>query len=567
MSLDGLKLQKHKILHRNIANLCMFVVLQYKGGFFMLCKVCNKEFKRLTASHIKTHGLTYEEYQKEYESEAYDEKQKREVVIKFFDDFYITTRYKFLKYLPSKEGAPITVNVHDNKALNDNEGTKRRTYHLTESDLHAHLQGKETIGIFFPNGHTKLIGLDIDRNDKDLLYRLVTFLNANGIDEKCMLISSSGGKGYHVDIFLSNLLPQVIVDNFHQVILDTLNVTDDIIELRGGTSKAGYKLPLGVHFKTGCFCDICDATGNRVQNYLDVLKTRERVDINVITSISQDVYKPIMSDEEQYKKQELLDSITVLPQYANTPQDKIESIKKLLKNGVHEKGNRNNSIFNVALYLKDQGYCLAETKKEIFDWIKGKWSKSVVDETMLKQAQTTIQNVYEKDKPFLAGPRQITISDIEIREILSVKTKNKLQTKALTRLYYVLAIHCKAYADEKGVFYMTYEQMGQAGIDGNRQRVKAQLDKLQELGKLTIVRSGESQERSYKKLPNKYHLPAFNVNVVGVTYNKAFTLCDQEEKCMNCLERAYCHLLPERERAKYLKGKEFKELEKCPYNE
>lgn len=533
----------------------------------MLCKVCNKEFKRLTASHIKKHGLTYEEYQKQYEGEAYDEKQKREEVIKFFNDFYITIRYKFLKYLPSRDGVPITENVKRNKEINENDGSKKREFPLVDSDLHAHLQGKQTIGIFFPNGVTGLIGLDIDRNDKDLLYRLVMFLNANGIDEKCMLISSSGGKGYHVDIFLSILLDQGIVDNFHQVILDTLNVTKEVIELRGGTSKTGYKLPLGVHFKTGCFCDICDAKGNRVQNYLDVLKTRERVDINVITGISKDVYKPMMSDEEQYKKQELLDSTTFLTQYANTPKDKIESIKKLLKNGVHETGYRNKSVYKVALYLKDQGYCLAETKEEVFNWIQEKWSKSVVDSEMLKQAKTTIENVYKNDSPFLAGPRDITISDIEIREVLSVKTKNKLQTKALTRLYYVLAIHSKAYADAKGNFYMTYEQMAQAGIDGNRQRVKAQLEKLQELGKLIIVRSGETQERSYKKLPNKYRLPAFNANTVAVTNNRAFTLCQQEAKCANCLERAYCHLLPARERAKYLKGKEFKEVEKCPYNE
>ncbi|NUC20405.1 hypothetical protein HUC00_28655 [Bacillus mycoides] len=533
----------------------------------MLCKVCNKEFKRLTASHIKKHGLTYEEYQRQYESEAYDEKQKREVVIKFFDDFYITTRYKFLKYLPSKDGAPITVNVHDNKALNDNEGTNRRTYYLTDSDLHAHLQGKETIGIFFPNGFTKLIGLDIDRNDKELLYRLVMFLNANGIDEKCMLISSSGGKGYHVDIFLSVLLPQVIVDNFHQVILDTLNVTNDIIELRGGTSKAGYKLPLGVHFKTGCFCDICDVKGNRVQNYLDVLKTRERVDKNVITGITKDVYEPYMTDEEQYKKQELLDSAKLLRQYANTPKDKIESIKKLLKNGVHETGYRNNSVYKVALYLKDQGYCLAETKEEVFNWIQEKWSKSVVDNEMLKQAKTTIENVYKNDSPFLAGPRDITISDIEIREVLSVKTKNKLQTKALTRLYYVLAIHSKAYADEKGNFYMTYEQMAEAGLNADRRDLKRQIEKLAELGKVIIKRSGESQKRSYKKLPNQYMLPAFIPNTVRIESKTAFTLCQQEAKCVDCLERAYCHLLPARERAKYLKGKEYKSLEKCPYNE
>jgi hypothetical protein len=531
----------------------------------MLCKVCNKKFKRLTASHLKTHGLTYEEYLKEYEGEAYQKKQQQKAIIDFFNEFYITVRYKFLKYLPSREGKPITVDVYKNKEINKEEGTKRREYPLSDSDLQAHLEGKETIGIFFPSGYTKLIGLDIDKPDKDLLYRLVMLLQSYGLDEKNMLISSSGGKGYHVDIFLANLLPRLVVDNFHKVLLDALNVDKTVIELRGGTSEAGYKLPLGVHFKTGCFCDICDAKGNRVQDPLEVLKTREKANINIITTAAKSFYVPIMTDEEHHEKEELISSVKLLPQYTNTAETKIESIKKLLKNGIHEKGNRNNSVFNVALYLKDQGYCLAEAKKEIFDWIGNKWSKSVVDDEVLRQAKTTIESVYKNDKPFLAGAREITISDTEIREILSIKTNNKLQTKSLRRLYYVLAIHSKAYADKKGVFYMTYEQMAQAGLNADRRDLKKQLEKLAEMGKLIIVRSGEKQERGYKKLPNKYFLPAFKQNTVQES--KTFKICHLEEKCSDCLERAFCHLLPARERAQYLKGKEFKQLQKCPYNE
>lgn len=531
----------------------------------MLCKVCNKQFKRLTASHFKTHGLSYDEYLKQYEGEVYEQRQEQQAIIDFFNEFYITVRYKFLKYLPSKEGRPITVDIYKNKEINENEGSKKlREYPLSEGDLKAHLEGKETIGIFFPNGFTKVIGLDIDVPDTDLLYRLTMLLQSFGLDEKNILVSSSGGKGFHVDIFLENLLPREIADNFHATILDNLNVDKTVIELRGGTSEQGYKLPLGIHFKTGSFCDISDFKGNRVRKPLEVLKTREKAAISWITTASHSFYVPIMTDEEQHEKEELISSVKLLPQYANTPETKIESIKQLLKNGLHEKGNRNNSIFNVSLYLKDQGYCLAETKEEVMNWIGKKWSKSIVDKEVLDQAKTTIESIYKQDKPFIAGAKEITISDVEIREILLLKTNNKLQTKALRRLYYVLAIHSKAYADKKGVFYMTYEQMAQAGIDANRQRVKTQLEKLAELGKLSIVRTGVTQDKGFKKLPNQYLLPAFRPNTVRL--GKEFKICQLEEKCSDCLERAFCHLLPTRERAAHLKGKEFKQLPKCPYN-
>lgn len=531
----------------------------------LLCKVCNKKFKRLTASHLKTHGLTYDEYLKKYEGEVYEKKQQQQAIIDFFNEFYISVRYKFLKYLPNRKGLPITIDTRDNKEINSKEGSKLREYPLCDSDLIAHLEGRETIGIFFPNNYTKLIGLDVDVPDTDLLYRLTMLLQSFGLNEKNILVSSSGGKGYHVDIFLANVLLREIVDNFHATILDMLNVDKKVIELRGGTSNQGYKLPLGVHFKTGAFCDICDFKGNRVENPLEVIKTREKANINVITSTARSVYVPIMTDEEYYEKEELINSIKLLPQYSNELETKIKSIERLLENGVHEKGNRNNSIFNVALYLKDQGYCLAETKKFIFKWISDKWSKSIIDKEVWTQANTTIEHIYKHDKPFITKEKDITISDIEIKEILSVKTRNKLQTRALRRLYYALAIHSKAFADKNGVFYMTYEQMAQVGLNPDRKDLKRQLEKLAELGKLIIVRSG----RSRKKLPNKYSLPAFKPNPVvqnTKTQSKTFKICHLEEKCSNCLERAFCHLLPTRERTKYLKGKEFKQLPKCPYN-
>ena len=35
---------------------------------YIKCKVCNKKFKAITASHLKTHGMTFKEYNKKYGS-------------------------------------------------------------------------------------------------------------------------------------------------------------------------------------------------------------------------------------------------------------------------------------------------------------------------------------------------------------------------------------------------------------------------------------------------------------------------------------------------------------------
>lgn len=528
----------------------------------MKCKICNKEFKRLTASHIKTHNITYAEYLEKYEKDLSDKKH----IIEFFKEYYIGVRYRFLKYLPQNNGTPFTIDIKKNKRENELKGTKKRTWPLTDKELQEHLEGKGTVGIYFPNGYTKIIGLDIDIPSKELLKQLVELLYSYGISDKQMLLSSSGGKGYHVDIFLESLIPDQITDQFHKVILKELKVDKHVIELRGGSSKQGYKLPLGIHFKTGAICTLCDINGDIVQNPLPVLKSREKAHTSVIAAVAKIRYFPTLTDEQHYEMQELQDSYEASGMYDNTVEQKIASIEKLLKDGFHEGTNRNNTIFKVSMYLKDiKGLCLAEAKKEIFNWIGKTWSKSIVDGEMLEQAKTTIEGVYRRNAHLQAGgARKVTISQHEIKEILSVTTKNKLQTQALRRLYYAMAIHSKAYADKNGEFYFTYEQMAKTGVAGNRTRVKTQIEQLQEMGKVMIIRQNESQQKGIKKLPNIYFLP--NLVSVEVTAVKQFDVCSHEEKCSDCLERAYCHLLPSKERAKYIKGKEFKQLPSCPYN-
>ncbi|MEM1506343.1 hypothetical protein RG959_23470 [Domibacillus sp. 8LH] len=541
----------------------------------MLCKVCNKEFKRLTASHTKTHGLTYEEYLKQYEVEVYKTRQEQKEIIGFFDEFYITVRHKFLEYIPSRRGLPYTTNTISNfEEKQRAENTKKlRTHYLADDDLKSHLNYKKTIGVFFEEKHTKFIGLDIDIPDEKLLNKLTMLLQSWGFDEKNLLASKSGSKGFHVDIFLDSLVKRDLVDVFYQIVLNMLDADDKEIELRGGTSELGYKLPLGIHFKKGEFCPICDFKGEPIENYMDVIRTRKKASADLIQAVldREGIYSGIedefaTEDDEIFKSEadEIIGTVSAVSTYdPATLHEKIESIKRLLENGVHEKGKRNNAIYNVSLFLKHEGYCLADAKQTIKDWISEKWNPSIVDKDILHQASSVPESVFKNNSPILAGTKEVVITENDIREILSVETNNRLQMKALQRVYYALTLHAKAYSDQDGVFYMTYEQMSQAGLGDNRQRVKKQIDKLVEMGKVEIIRRN-APKNYFKRLPNQYKLPAFVPRDIQTV--KIFKICELSERCSNCLERAYCHLLPARERSKYLKGKEYKETPKCPYN-
>jgi len=524
------------------------------------CLECGKELGRITASHVKTHGMTYEDYQAKYEPDKLAQKKEVQEVVKFFNDFYITLRKKYLLY-PKKISHPITVNVAKGDITLDN-GYVIKPQALSDYHLQGHLTGGAVVGIHFPMGKTKVIGFDIDIPDTDLLCRLHEVLIQYGIPETAILMSHSGSKGYHVDVFLDSWVSRDSVSKFYKIIIKDLLVLPSVIELRGGVEELGYKLPLGYHQKTNAFCFICNENGERVINYLEVLRTRTKADKDVIAIVTEVFEDELLEESELKAISEVVDSVTI-PEY--TAEGQLKNIQRLLLDGVQEVGYRNKSIFKVALYLKDyENLSKAECIRRINEWIASKWSSSVIDKPILEQAKQVVKSVYDNDTHLKFERAKVVsakVSTRDLKEILTVKTNNKLQTQVLRKMYYVLLLHSRLLGG--GVFYMTYERMTAYGLSTDRRRLKQHVEKLAELGKVEIIRQGESREKGYKKLPNQYNLPLFDGQVV-TGRGKLFTLCGRAEKCSNCFERAACYLLSARERSEVVKGKEFKAVGTCP---
>lgn len=509
------------------------------------CKICNREFKKITTSHLKKHNYTMEQYIREYEPEQAREK----ATIKFINDFYIKVRYKFLQYT---NGQPYTVKKGES-----------RSWGLCDNDIKAHLQGKKTIGIYFPKDFSNLIGLDIDILDIDLLNKTYNTILGYGINDSNILISHSGGKGYHLDIFLHQMIDKSIINKFYEVLLNDLGSNKKEIELRGGGNQA-YKLPLGFHHKTNNYCYPCNEWGREVNN--SILSDIKKLDIQILSDIVEINYKANTSDIDLIIKfEELNETINMLPIYQNTNDNKIKQAENLINNGVHEKGKRHISIREITAYYKDiKGYCLAETMDIMKQWIDTKWNKSIIDNEVKSNLKSTVKSVYRTGYRFKVQANKINITLPEIKEVFSIEVGNKLQNEALRRLYYAFLIHSKAYANSEGIFYMTYEQINKMGGNKDRTSLSNQIQKLSELNKLIVVeRNTKGEGNNFKKKPNKYKLNQF------ISYEKeikAFTVCNDGELCKDCLYKALCYLSNDKDRRKYIKGKRYKNLDNCPYN-
>lgn len=512
---------------------------------YKLCKICGE--KRANKQHIKTHGISFDDYLKKYEPEKYHEQQ----AIKAINELYITTRYKHAEM--NQYGAYSTYSTFDGIGI-------KRKYALVDSDIQAHLKHKKTLAVFTPRDYSKFLILDIDERDSVILENVYRAISAY-IPAKDIHCSYSGNKGYHVAVFFKELVPKSVLNKFYKIIMDDLG-NPHKIELLGADDKP-VKLPLGINFKNkdnyDNFCYFCDEHGNDcgpdILDSWQYIQSIKPIDPEPIyTAVKSNYSEKIgrlshFSDDELIEIDELRELATKAHFVNYSLSNKIDTIEKAIELGMNEPGTRHKTMLNIAIYLKDiKGCDIEETRSFLRDWISKQDTELYKSNSweIEKDIKHMTKSVYTNDYKLKTNKREVTLTALDLKEILSVKGK------ALRRLYFILYIHGKAYCDNTGAFYMTYKQIGQAGNKSRRQHIKKQIRRLEQLGKVEIM-----QQDQYKK-PNKYRIPALSQEVSLTVGIEEFNICDLN--CDNCLEKACSYLLTPEEIKEFFDRRNIKEV-------
>ena len=196
-------------------------------------------------------------------------------------------------------------------------------------------------------------------------------------------------------------------------------------------------------------------------------------------------------------------------------------------------------------------------------------------EGLLEVHHKTYENLFkEKDEDLICvcrdchrelhglGSRQKTaiIDKKMILEVLSIKTKYKLKTKSLREVYYTLICHSEKHASKYGEFFITLNQIGRSPTSGI-----AQIKSLIELGKVVKIENSTILRRGHIKKPCVYRITkTFEQNKESSL--DGFIICDKKTRCDHCLYNAACFLLDDQERRALIKGKEWKHLPPCEFN-
>lgn len=464
-----------------------------------------------------------------------------ELIIKKMNNLFITERKKYIIQ---------TSGSYNWLELNKTKNFKK----FQDFMLENHLRRKKTYGVFSGPEITKFITFDLDIVSKELVLSLHKELNRVGISSKYIHTSWSGSKGYHVDIYFSEVIHVSRVKRLFDYIkfrlerkFPNLDI-ERIIEFRPSPTQ-GVKLPLGVNLANKdpnsnvCwYVDVKDGLKPiRTLEYILNIEPIKRDDlITIINALPETVDETEEIIEEDIGEQSPLNDPDKL-----TSNVTLESLELLDKNGLTQPGTRNASLCKLAIFYKAQGSSKDHCKKKLITWMNAqdkRYYKTSLD-ICYKEIKRIVDGVYKKNIHLKQGKTEIEISR---NEILTLYYYNKFLRKTLDALF----IHSKRYGDNNGEFFMTYEQLAKAAKVTPR-TATTHIKSLEELKIIEVTRSPlYFDEEGPRNPPNKYRLN-LNIELIDDKRNKSIkTTVKSPSEYGQIMTQATANLFPNLEWAR-----------------
>lgn len=417
--------------------------------------------------------------------------QPNKRVIKKLNALYIQTRRKYLVQFP--EGRYITLHYSENNNVTI----------FNDSMLRTHLKGELTYGVFSGGYFSKFITFDVDCENESMsrwvALRLVYVLfEEYGIDRRDIHVSTSGGKGYHVDLFFDEQIKVEELRKFYQsVIISVGELPEGKIEFRPSW-KQGVKLPLGIHQRTGNRCWYVDnETLEPIESY-DYILDIEPIPAAIITESSIDL------TEEQKAEFERIATSTDITVNAIDMSQALKNAAKIIETGrLTQSGTRHKTTYTLALFGNTQGWEREETVEVIMDVLlntpREYFSEGSTPEYWLKEARRLVDYVFNNDLTIKGTDKDITIYKSEILAVLNAGTFRQKQ------LAYAMLVTSKRFGN---IFYLTINTAMKMIGTNSRQTVQKGIEHLIEIGFIKYHRKAEVDEAKSREVGHKYYKPS-----------------------------------------------------------
>lgn len=117
----------------------------------------------------------------------------------------------------------------------------------------AHLNHKFAVSVYAGKMCSKFLCFDIDDGSQKTVRSIIDVLEVVGFQRDKIYVSTSGRKGFHVEIFFDKLMYTSVLHAFYEHVCREAHLDKHKVEFRPTFTHA-IKLPLGIHPATGDIC-------------------------------------------------------------------------------------------------------------------------------------------------------------------------------------------------------------------------------------------------------------------------------------------------------------------------
>lgn len=124
---------------------------------------------------------------------------------------------------------------------------------LGKGIMNQHVRGQYAVSVYAGRKASKFICFDVDDGKEDTVRTIIALLCRFGIGEAYIQVSTSGNKGYHVEVFFDQLVFTADLLRLYNWIITEGGLNPQKVEFRP-THVQSIKLPLSINSKTGRKC-------------------------------------------------------------------------------------------------------------------------------------------------------------------------------------------------------------------------------------------------------------------------------------------------------------------------
>lgn len=430
------------------------------------CPLCGQQLQSLDRDHAKAHGHTsLAEFIDAYAIEYKTALQRSRMRFRQLYNIDVR-RWAVVYFTESGNWRYVTKSYSDDYERDRHLTGAASKFPLADSDFNRHFNGRNPLAIFAHGTHARYFGFDVDSKDDapEHTLRIVKTLVSEGIPRPDVHVSFSGGKGYHVELFVDKHVKLEHWSAFGAYIIDKSGLTGAPIEFRPTkTNGHAWKLPLTFHHKTGSFAGYCDNETLEVygeqdsHDYLFLIRPFEGAILYPILRRARQAVSGIerRRKEEAQEKRKTEDAgrkavkITE-PLLFQSPDEKKTSAIRYLTEGLVTPGTRHNITVLLACYLWHEcGNTVEEIEQILTEWTERQIERGLVGSTAEEYTDDIRRiSAWAQTTPaFYSIIKEISITRAEVEWVLTVP--NRVARDVL----WAILLRAKVYAKADGSFY------------------------------------------------------------------------------------------------------------------